>query len=112
MTTNIIVDEILTALTKVKDFKLTYKKLYSLLNKSNFHEKIEELEEKMNISPYKIFILEQLDKGVELKNVLNLWDKIRKNPKELDIYQKKYNKQIIKLKAGAYDYNNRNIYDV
>lgn len=93
MATNIIVDEILRALSKVKRFKLTYKELYNLLNKSDFSEKIEVLEEKINMSPYKIFILEKLNKGVELKDVLNLWEKTKNNPTELSIYQKKYNKQ-------------------
>lgn len=93
MTTNIIVDEILKALSKVKRFKLTYKELYKLLNKSDFSEKIEVLEEKINMSPYKIFILEKLNKGVELKDVLNLWEKTKNNPTELSVYQKKYNKQ-------------------
>ena len=93
MATNIIVDEILKALSKVKRFKLTYKELYNLLNKSDFSEKIEVLEEKINMSPYKIFILEKLNKGVELKDVLNLWEKTKNNPTELSVYQKKYNKQ-------------------
>ncbi len=93
MATNIIVDEILKALSKVKRFKLTYKELYNLLNKSDFSEKIEVLEEKINMSPYKIFILEKLNKGVELKDVLNLWEKTKNNPSELSVYQKKYNKQ-------------------
>ena len=93
MTTNIIVDEILKALSKVKRFKLTYKELYKLLNKSDFSEKIEVLEEKINMSPYKIFILEKLNKGVEIKDVLKLWEKTKNNPTELSVYQKKYSKQ-------------------
>lgn len=72
------VDNIFKSLVKIKGFKYTYNQLYTYLNKSNFLEKIEEIENRKNITPYTIFINEQLDKGVELKNVLELWEKQKK----------------------------------
>ena len=69
------IDEIFKKLAKIKEFKYTYNQLYTYLNKSNLEEKIEEMENRKNITPYTIFINEQLDKGVELKNVLELWEK-------------------------------------
>ena len=72
------IDEIFKKLAKIKEFKYTYNQLYTYLNKSNLEEKIEEMENRKNITPYTIFINEQLDKGVELKNVLELWEKKKK----------------------------------
>ena len=72
------IDEIFKKLVKIKEFKYTYNQLYTYLNKSNLEEKIEEMENRKNITPYTIFINEQLDKGVELKNVLELWEKKKK----------------------------------
>ena len=72
------IDEIFKKLAKIKEFKYTYNQLYTYLNKSNLEEKIEEMENRKNITPYTIFINEQLDKGVELKNVLELWEKRKK----------------------------------
>ena len=83
------IDEIFKELVKIKEFKYTYKNLYMFLNKSNFQEKIEEIENKKNRTPYTIFINEQLDNGVLLKNVLELWDKTKKNKNDLGVYIKK-----------------------
>tara|TARA_B000000475_G_C15935305_1_gene422486 strand:+ start:43 stop:303 length:261 start_codon:yes stop_codon:yes gene_type:complete len=78
------VDEIFKSLVKIKDFKYTYNKMYMFLNKSKFMEELEEMETEKNKTPYTIFINEQLDKGVPLKNVLELWEKqkITKNKKK------------------------------
>ena len=73
---------------KNKKFKYTYNKLYVFLNKSNFKE-IEEMENKKNRTPYTIFINEQLDNGIPLKNILELWDKTKKNKNELNVYIEK-----------------------
>lgn len=83
------IDEIFKGLVKIKEFKYTYNKLYIFLNKSNFQEKIEEMENKKNTTPYTIFINKQLDNGVPLKNVLELWDKTKKNKNDLGVYIKK-----------------------
>ena len=83
------IDEIFRALVKIKEFKYTYNKLYVFLNKSNFQKKIEEMENKKNRTPYTIFINEQLDNGIPLKNVLELWDKTKKNKSELNVYIEK-----------------------
>ena len=84
------IDEIFKELVKIKEFKYTYKNLYMFLNKSNLQEKLEEMENKKNNTPYTLFINEQIDKGVPLKNVLDLWDKTKKNKSELAIYIKKF----------------------
>ena len=75
------VDEIFKALVKIKEFKYTYNKLYMFLNKSNFQQKIEKIEGIENKTTYTIFINEQLNKGVSLKNVLDLWVKRKKKLK-------------------------------
>tara|TARA_B110000114_G_C15044387_1_gene378539 strand:+ start:47 stop:298 length:252 start_codon:yes stop_codon:yes gene_type:complete len=75
------VDEIFKALVKIKEFKYTYNKLYMFLNKSNFQQKIEKIEGIENKTTYTIFINEQLNKGVSLKNVLDLWVKQKKKLK-------------------------------
>ena len=67
-------DEIFKSLVKIKEFKYTYSQLYTYLNKSKFLEKIEETE-KIKETPYTIFINRQLNNGVPLKNVLELWEK-------------------------------------
>ena len=72
------VDEIFKALVKIKEFKYTYNKLYMFLTKSNFQQKIEKIEGIENKTTYTIFINEQLNKGVSLKNVLDLWVKQKK----------------------------------
>ena len=51
---------------------------------------MEDLESKSNMSVYKLFIIENLDNGVELKNVLELWENTKKNKKTLEIYKTKY----------------------
>jgi len=78
------VDEIFKSLVKIKDFKYTYNKMYMFLNKSKFMEEIDEIENEKNKTPYTIFINKQLDNGVPLKNVLELWEKqkIKKNKKK------------------------------
>ena len=83
------IDEIFKRLVKIKEFKYTYNKLYVFLNKSNFQERIEEMENKKNRTPYTIFINEQLDNGIPLKKVLELWDKTKKNKNELNVYIEK-----------------------
>ena len=72
------IDKIFKSLSEIENFKYSYNKLYMFLNKSKFMEEIEKIENKKNNTPYTIFINEQLDKGVELKNVLELWEKKKK----------------------------------
>ena len=71
------VDKIFKSLSEIENFKYSYNKLYMFLNKSKFMEEIEKMENKKNNTPYTIFINEQLDKGIPLKNVLDLWEKIK-----------------------------------
>ena len=87
---NSIVDDIFKAIVKVKGFNISYKKLYTLLNQTDFAKRMEDLESKSNMSVYKLFIIENLDNGVELKNVLELWENTKKNKKTLEIYKTKY----------------------
>lgn len=82
------VDNIFKSLVKIKEFKYTYNQLYTYLNKSDILEKIEEIENRKTKTPYTIFINEQLDKGLALKNVLELWEKTKKNKNELGVYIK------------------------
>lgn len=79
------VDKILKSLSEIENFKYSYNKLYMFLNKSKFMEEIEKMENKKNNTPYTIFINEQLDKGIPLKNVLDLWEKNKIKVKEVEI---------------------------
>ena len=79
------VDKIFKSLSKIENFKYSYNKLYMFLNKSKFMEEIEKMENKKNNTPYTIFINEQLDKGIPLKNVLDLWEKNKIKVKEVGI---------------------------
>ena len=79
------VDKILKSLSEIENFKYSYNKLYMFLNKSKFMEEIEKIENKKNNTPYTIFINEQLDKGIPLKNVLDLWEKNKIKVKEAGI---------------------------
>ena len=79
------VDKILKSLSEIENFKYSYNKLYMFLNKSKFMEEIEKMENKKNNTPYTIFINEQLDKGIPLKNVLDLWEKNKIKVKEAEI---------------------------
>ena len=90
MEVNEIVDNIFKELVKQKDFNISYSKLYMYLNKSNFEEKMEELEEKKTMTIYKLFINEQLDNGENLKNVIELWEKTKRNKEEYNKYKKKF----------------------
>ena len=90
--TEIVVDELIKALCKVNNFKISYKKMYYYLNKSDFQQKIEEMETQINISPYTIFVNEQLNKNRDLNEIMPLWQKIRKHKKIYSKYQEKYNK--------------------
>ena len=87
-----IVDEVFSKLSKLPSFNISEKKLYMFLNKSNFQDNLDKLEEDANISPYTIFIKEQLNNGVELKDVLDLWNKTKNNKTQHNIYLDKYNK--------------------
>ena len=87
---NSIVDDIFKSIVKAKSFNISYKKLYTLLNQTDFAKRMEDLESKSNMSVYKLFIIENLDNGVELKNVLELWENTKKNKKTLEIYKTKY----------------------
>tara|TARA_Y100001958_G_C21029238_1_gene402875 strand:- start:434 stop:724 length:291 start_codon:yes stop_codon:yes gene_type:complete len=91
---NSIVDDIFKKIVKVKGFNISYKKLYTLLNQTNFEEKMEEFQEKNNMSVYKIFVIENLENGVELKNILDLWETTKKNKKEMELYKLKYKRFI------------------
>jgi len=79
------VDKIFKSLSEIENFKYSYNKLYMFLNKSKFMEEIEKIENKKNNTPYTIFINEQLDKGIPLKNVLDLWEKNKIKIKEVGI---------------------------
>ena len=79
------VDKIFKSLSEIENFKYSYNKLYMFLNKSKFMEEIEKMENKKNNTPYTIFINEQLDKGIPLKNVLDLWEKNKIKVKEVEI---------------------------
>ena len=91
---NSIVDDIFKKIVKVKGFNISYKKLYTLLNQTKFEEKMEEFQEKNNMSVYKIFVIENLENGVELKNILDLWETTKKNKKEMELYKLKYKRFI------------------
>ena len=60
------------------------------MNQTDFAKRMEDLERKVNMSVYKLFIIENLDNGVELKNALELWENTKKNKKTLEIYKTKY----------------------
>ena len=79
------IDKIFKSLSEIENFKYSYNKLYMFLNKSKFIEEIEKIENKKNNTPYTIFINEQLDKGIPLKNVLDLWEKNKIKVKEVGI---------------------------
>lgn len=79
------IDKIFKSLSEIENFKYSYNKLYMFLNKSKFMEEIEKIENKKNNTPYTIFINEQLDKGIPLKNVLDLWEKNKIKVKEAGI---------------------------
>lgn len=79
------IDKIFKSLSEIENFKYSYNKLYMFLNKSKFIEEIEKIENKKNNTPYTIFINEQLDKGIPLKNVLDLWEKNKIKVKEAGI---------------------------
>jgi hypothetical protein len=70
---NTIIEDIFVSLTNISKFKYTKKELYKFLNKSNFNNYINE--DSISITPYTIFIKKQLKMGIELKNVLDLWEK-------------------------------------
>ena len=90
----LVIEEVFKKLSKIKGFNISEKKLYTFLNKSNFQEKIDKYEEELNISPYTIFIKEQLNKGIELNDVLDLWSKTKKNKLKLKLYNDKYNEHL------------------
>tara|TARA_B100000401_G_C52783200_1_gene709376 strand:- start:475 stop:807 length:333 start_codon:yes stop_codon:yes gene_type:complete len=92
--TELVINDVFSKLCKVSGFKYSEKKLYYYLNKSNFQEKIDKYEQELNVSPYTIFIKEQLDKGVKLNDVLDLWSKIKKNKSKLKVYEDKYNEHL------------------
>jgi len=69
------IDTVFKALVKIKDFDYSYNKLYVFLNKSDFIDNIEGIEYNKNINSYTIFINKQLNNGVKLKDVLELWEK-------------------------------------
>ena len=79
------VDKIFKSLSEIENFKYSYNKLYMFLNKSKFMEEIEKIENKKNNTPYTLFINEQLDKGIPLKNVLDLWEKNKIKIREVGI---------------------------
>lgn len=101
--TSQIIDEVFSKLVKNPSFDLSENKLYYYLNKSNFQEKIDKYEEDLNISPYTIFVKEQLDKGIKLNDVLDLWIKTKKNKSELKIYQNKYNTYLNNCMNNMYE---------
>lgn len=98
-----IISDVFCKLSKVSEFKYTEKKLYYFLNKSNFQQKIDEYQEKLNISPYTIFIKEQLNKGIKLNDVLDLWSKTKKNKSKLKLYEDKYNEYLYNFSNNAED---------
>tara|TARA_B100001175_G_scaffold50899_1_gene40126 strand:- start:5034 stop:5342 length:309 start_codon:yes stop_codon:yes gene_type:complete len=101
--TSQIIDEVFSKLVKNPSFDLSESKLYYYLNKSNFQEKIDKYEEDLNISPYTIFVKEQLDKGIKLNDVLDLWSKTKKNKLELKVYQNKYNTYLNNCMNNMYE---------
>ena len=92
-----IVSDVFSKLSKLSEFKYTEKKLYYFLNKSDFQKRIDEQQDKLNISPYTIFIKEQLSKGVKLNDVLDLWNKTKNNKSKLELYENKYKQQLYNL---------------
>ena len=108
--TSEIIDEVFSKLVKNPNFDLSESKLYYYLNKSNFQEKIDKYEEDLNISPYTIFVKEQLDKGITLNNVLDLWSKTKKSKSGLKIYKNKYN-TYLKLKEQSEPNDEEGLYN-
>jgi len=98
-----IISDVFGKLSKVSEFKYTEKKLYYFLNKSNFQKKIDEYHEKLNISPYTIFIKEQLNKGIKLNDVLQLWSKTKNNKSKLALYENKYKQYLCNFSNNAED---------
>ena len=103
-----IIHDVFSKLSKVSGFKYSEKKLYYYLNKSNFQEEIDKYEQELNVSPYTIFIKEQLDKGVKLNDVLNLWSKIKKNKSKLKVYEDKYSEHLNQYDNQFNDYLHNN----
>ena len=87
------VDNIFKSLVKIKDFKYTYNQLYTYLNKSDFLEKIEEIENRKNITPYTIFINEQLDKG-EINNGFQSEKEAKQFRDEIDSWSEDFDMHI------------------
>ena len=92
--TDHLIHDIFSKLSKLEDFNLTEKQLYKYLNKNTFQERLEELEENNDISPYKIFVKEKLNENMNLDKILELWQITKTNKKAYQIYLDKYNKMI------------------
>jgi len=90
-----IVEEIFTNLVKLPEFRLTKSKLYQFLNKSDFVERMDLLEEQNNLTPYTIFVKMKIKKGIPLDEIPELWLKTKKSKKKMEYYNNLYDYYLV-----------------
>jgi len=73
------VKEFCKELSQVEGFRYTYKKMLSFVEQSKFLEKKQKpIDEN---TPYKIFVRKQINEGIELRKIFDLWDKHKQKQK-------------------------------
>ena len=90
-----IVEEIFTNLVKLPEFRLTKSKLYQFLNKSDFVERMDLLEEQNNLTPYTIFVKMKIKKGIPLDEIPKLWLKTKKSKNKMEYYNNLYDYYLV-----------------
>lgn len=65
--------ELCKQFSKIKGFKYSYKQLLTILEKNEFFKKKRQIVNEN--TPYKIFIQEQIERGIHLNIILDLWEK-------------------------------------
>lgn len=71
------VKEFCKELSNLEGFKYSYKKMLYFMEKSKYLEKKPKAVDET--TPYKIFVRRQIDNGVELGKIFELWDKFKVN---------------------------------
>ena len=66
------IKELCKELCKLKEFRYSYKQMLILLEKNEFFKKKKVIDEN---TPYKIFVREQINRGIQLNVILELWEK-------------------------------------
>jgi hypothetical protein len=69
------VKEFCKELSNLEGFRYTYKKMLYFVEQSKFLEKKQKPVDEN--TPYKIFVRKQIDDGVELGKIFELWDKTK-----------------------------------